>query len=162
MPLHPLEFLFVNTISHPTLSPYPRFPAQEPPAFVKLSSHTITIMAPPSATTDIADSGASVPSSKSEQTATASLEVGLSTEQAEASEFEAIPKLPTEFKDPYKEREYQKGRLALAFRIFAKYGFDEGVAGHITLRVCCFPYKHINGSEESPEFVLGRRMRECR
>jgi hypothetical protein len=37
--------------------------------------------------------------------------------------------------DPYKEREYQKGRLALAFRIFAKLGFDEGVAGHITYRV---------------------------
>lgn len=39
------------------------------------------------------------------------------------------------YDDPYKEREYQKGRLALAFRIFAKFGFDEGVAGHITLRV---------------------------
>lgn len=39
------------------------------------------------------------------------------------------------YQDPYKEREYQKGRLALAFRIFAKFGFDEGVAGHITLRV---------------------------
>jgi hypothetical protein len=37
--------------------------------------------------------------------------------------------------DLYKEREYQKGRLALAFRIFAKLGFDEGVAGHITYRV---------------------------
>jgi hypothetical protein len=37
--------------------------------------------------------------------------------------------------DPYKEREYQKGRLALAFRIFAKLGFDEGIAGHITYRV---------------------------
>lgn len=36
--------------------------------------------------------------------------------------------------DPYKEREYQKGRLSLAFRIFAKLGFDEGVAGHITHR----------------------------
>jgi ribulose-5-phosphate 4-epimerase/fuculose-1-phosphate aldolase len=39
------------------------------------------------------------------------------------------------FEDRYKEREYRKGRLALAFRIFAKMGFDEGVAGHITLRV---------------------------
>jgi len=43
-----------------------------------------------------------------------------------------IPKSQAE--DPYKEREYQKHRLALAFRIFAKLGFDEGVAGHITLR----------------------------
>ncbi|KAH7066411.1 class II aldolase/adducin N-terminal [Paraphoma chrysanthemicola] len=41
---------------------------------------------------------------------------------------------PPTFTDRYKEREYQKGRLALAFRLFAKYGFDEGVAGHITLR----------------------------
>ncbi|KAJ6259368.1 Alpha-adducin [Drechslerella dactyloides] len=41
---------------------------------------------------------------------------------------------PPKFDDPYKAREYFKGRLALAFRIFAKYGFDEGVAGHITLR----------------------------
>jgi hypothetical protein len=40
------------------------------------------------------------------------------------------------FEDPLQMREYQKGRLALAFRIFAKLGFDEGVAGHITLRVC--------------------------
>jgi ribulose-5-phosphate 4-epimerase/fuculose-1-phosphate aldolase len=33
------------------------------------------------------------------------------------------------------ERAYLKGRLAAAFRIFGKFGFDEGVAGHITLRV---------------------------
>jgi hypothetical protein len=42
---------------------------------------------------------------------------------------------PPKFDDPYKERTYLKGRLAAAFRIFGKYGFDEGVAGHITLRV---------------------------
>lgn len=36
---------------------------------------------------------------------------------------------PPKFDDPYKERTYWKGRLAAAFRIFAKYGFDEGVAG---------------------------------
>jgi hypothetical protein len=41
---------------------------------------------------------------------------------------------PPIFEDKYKEREYLKGRLAAAFRIFGKYGFDEGVAGHITLR----------------------------
>jgi hypothetical protein len=39
------------------------------------------------------------------------------------------------FEDPYKARAYLKGRQALAFRIFAKFGFDDGVAGHITLRV---------------------------
>ena len=41
---------------------------------------------------------------------------------------------PPTFPDKYKEHEYPKGRLALAFRLFAKYNFDEGVAGHITLR----------------------------
>lgn len=43
--------------------------------------------------------------------------------------------LPT-FESPYQEREYKKKRLALAFRIFAKYGFEDGVSGHVTLRVC--------------------------
>jgi hypothetical protein len=42
------------------------------------------------------------------------------------------------FATPYEEREYQKVRLALAFRIFAKLGFDEGVAGHITLRASLY------------------------
>jgi hypothetical protein len=39
------------------------------------------------------------------------------------------------FDDPYEKREYLKRRQVLAFRIFAKYGFDDGVAGHITVRV---------------------------
>ncbi|KAJ5649526.1 class II aldolase/adducin domain protein [Penicillium longicatenatum] len=38
------------------------------------------------------------------------------------------------FADKVEEREYLKGRLAAAFRIFGKFGYDEGVAGHITLR----------------------------
>jgi len=42
---------------------------------------------------------------------------------------------PKTFEDPLEEREYLKKKLAIAFRIFAKFGFDEGVAGHITLRV---------------------------
>ncbi|KAH0831513.1 hypothetical protein AYO21_06357 [Fonsecaea monophora] len=41
---------------------------------------------------------------------------------------------PPKFTDKLQEREYLKGRLALAFRIFGKNGFEEGVAGHITLR----------------------------
>jgi ribulose-5-phosphate 4-epimerase/fuculose-1-phosphate aldolase len=32
------------------------------------------------------------------------------------------------------ERRHRKERLAAAFRLFAKFGFDEGVAGHITAR----------------------------
>jgi len=47
---------------------------------------------------------------------------------------EPLPAPPT-FEDKYKEREYLKSRLTLAFRIFAKLGFDNGIAGHITLRV---------------------------
>jgi hypothetical protein len=48
---------------------------------------------------------------------------------------------PPSFKDPYEAREFLKGRLALAFRIFAKFEYDEGVAGHITLRVRNFAPK---------------------
>ena len=43
---------------------------------------------------------------------------------------------PVKFEDKLEEREYLKGRLAAAFRIFGQRGFDEGVAGHITVRVC--------------------------
>jgi ribulose-5-phosphate 4-epimerase/fuculose-1-phosphate aldolase len=32
------------------------------------------------------------------------------------------------------ERRHRKQRLAAAFRVFARFGFDEGVAGHITVR----------------------------
>ncbi|MGI5132874.1 class II aldolase/adducin family protein [Pseudonocardia sp. CA-107938] len=37
------------------------------------------------------------------------------------------------------EREHRKGQLAIAFRLFARYGFDEGIAGHITARDPEFP-----------------------
>lgn len=39
------------------------------------------------------------------------------------------------FRDAYEAQAYWKHRLVLAFRIFAKFGFEDGVAGHITLRV---------------------------
>ncbi|KAK3058795.1 hypothetical protein LTR09_000360 [Extremus antarcticus] len=39
-----------------------------------------------------------------------------------------------EFNNKYEEREYIKGRLAGAYRIFGHYGLNEGVAGHITVR----------------------------
>ncbi|KAI1430645.1 class II aldolase and Adducin domain-containing protein [Xylaria sp. CBS 124048] len=51
----------------------------------------------------------------------------------ESAAMGRLPKPPT-FKDPLDERKYLKERLALAFRIFAKHGFEEGVAGHITVR----------------------------
>jgi ribulose-5-phosphate 4-epimerase/fuculose-1-phosphate aldolase len=44
-----------------------------------------------------------------------------------------IPKLPV-FATPAEERRHRKQRLAAAYRLFARYGFDEGVAGHITAR----------------------------
>ncbi|KAH9903917.1 class 2 aldolase adducin domain-containing protein [Xylariomycetidae sp. FL2044] len=41
---------------------------------------------------------------------------------------------PPKFDDKYAERAYLKHRLATAFRVFAHFGFAEGVSGHITLR----------------------------
>lgn len=41
---------------------------------------------------------------------------------------------PPKFDNVEDERLYKKQRLAASFRIFAKYGFDEGVAGHLTVR----------------------------
>jgi ribulose-5-phosphate 4-epimerase/fuculose-1-phosphate aldolase len=38
------------------------------------------------------------------------------------------------FDSPEVERLYRKQRLAASFRLFSKFGFDEGVAGHITAR----------------------------
>src|SRR3984885_1819102 len=43
------------------------------------------------------------------------------------------PPIPT-FKTVGEERLHRKQRLASAFRLFAKFGFVEGVAGHITVR----------------------------
>src|SRR3954447_17007961 len=39
-----------------------------------------------------------------------------------------------EFSSPDEERRHRKQRLAAAFRLFGQFGFDEGVAGHITAR----------------------------
>jgi ribulose-5-phosphate 4-epimerase/fuculose-1-phosphate aldolase len=41
---------------------------------------------------------------------------------------------PPRFSSVEEERLYRKQRLAAAFRMFSKCGFDEGVAGHITAR----------------------------
>ncbi|KAL4924853.1 class II aldolase/adducin N-terminal [Aspergillus undulatus] len=65
---------------------------------------------------------ASAPAANSQETSAANAKVKM-----------PIPKPPV-FEDKYAEREYLKGRLAAAFRIFGKNGYDEGVAGHITLR----------------------------
>ena len=47
--------------------------------------------------------------------------------------LDRVPRPPV-FTSPAEERRHRKERLAAAFRLFAEYGFDEGVAGHITAR----------------------------
>ncbi|MEU5704174.1 class II aldolase/adducin family protein [Streptomyces aurantiacus] len=54
-------------------------------------------------------------------------------------EEKLIFRLPTEFSDPAVERRHRKERLAGALRIFGRFGFEEGVAGHITARDPEFP-----------------------
>ncbi|KAK5725785.1 hypothetical protein LTR15_003975 [Elasticomyces elasticus] len=86
----------------------------------------------------------------------APLEPGVKKSVAQGKMIE-FPR-PPKFDDKYKERDYLKGRLAAAFRIFGKYGFDEGVAGHITMRDPVEPtsfwvnpfgvaFSHINKSD---------------
>ena len=43
------------------------------------------------------------------------------------------PRFPT-FDNVEGERRHRKQRLAAAFRLFGQFGFDEGIAGHITAR----------------------------
>jgi len=45
----------------------------------------------------------------------------------------SVPMPPT-FTDPVEEQRHVKQRLAAAYRIFALKGFDEGLAGHISVR----------------------------
>ena len=63
-----------------------------------------------------------------------------------------IVKLPsnTVFDSPEQERLHRKQRLAAAFRLFSKFGFDEGVAGHITAR-----------DPETPRPLLGQSVRHA-
>lgn len=48
-------------------------------------------------------------------------------------------RMPPTFETVADERLHRKQRLAAAFRLFSKAGFDEGVAGHITARDPEFP-----------------------
>ncbi|MHB8680990.1 MAG: class II aldolase/adducin family protein [Acidimicrobiales bacterium] len=47
--------------------------------------------------------------------------------------------MPPTFESVEEERLHRKQRLAAAFRLFSKFGFEEGVAGHITARDPEFP-----------------------
>lgn len=49
------------------------------------------------------------------------------------SQGRALPAPPT-FDSVPEERQYRKEQLAAGFRLFGKFGFSEGVAGHITVR----------------------------
>ncbi|KAI9022173.1 class II aldolase/adducin N-terminal [Phycomyces nitens] len=44
-----------------------------------------------------------------------------------------LPRMPV-FKDVHTQRVHMKQKLAAGFRLLAKYGWDEGVAGHMTFR----------------------------
>src|SRR5260370_32246754 len=60
-----------------------------------------------------------------------------STETADAAAarkmYTGLPKPPV-FSSLAEERLHRKQRLAASFRLFSKFGFDEGVVGHITAR----------------------------
>ncbi|HEX4249452.1 MAG TPA: class II aldolase/adducin family protein, partial [Pseudonocardia sp.] len=49
------------------------------------------------------------------------------------SQGRALPTPPT-FDSIPEERQYRKEQLAAGFRLFGRFGFSEGVAGHITVR----------------------------
>jgi ribulose-5-phosphate 4-epimerase/fuculose-1-phosphate aldolase len=44
------------------------------------------------------------------------------------------PALTTPVRTPEEERRHRKQRLAAGFRLFSRFGYDEGTAGHITAR----------------------------
>src|SRR5260370_30829352 len=52
---------------------------------------------------------------------------------AHSTFMDRVPRPPV-FATPAEERRHRKARLAAAFRLFSRFGFDEGVAGHITAR----------------------------
>lgn len=89
-------------------------------------------MAPPTATATETTPSQGFDKADAQPAGTATHEPGLTQRGAKAT-MQKFPG-PPKFTDKHEEREYLKGRLALAFRIFGKLGFDEGVAGHITLR----------------------------
>ena len=65
-----------------------------------------------------------------------------------ARELETPPKWPYSGCESVEdERRHRKEHLAAAFRLFARYGLDEGVAGHITVHVR--PNPIISGSTPS-------------
>ncbi|MBM4790636.1 class II aldolase/adducin family protein [Streptomyces sioyaensis] len=58
---------------------------------------------------------------------------------ADEPEMLDLPDLPASRESVEAERAHRKRQLAIAFRIFARYRFDEGIAGHLTARDPEFP-----------------------
>src|SRR5271165_1669388 len=56
------------------------------------------------------------------------------TDQGTIAAMTAKLPMPPKFATAAEERLHRKQRLAASFRLFSKFGFDEGVAGHITAR----------------------------
>jgi hypothetical protein len=52
---------------------------------------------------------------------------------AEVGRGDNIP-TPEVFDDPAAERAHRKQRVAAGYRMLARFGLDEGIAGHITCR----------------------------
>jgi ribulose-5-phosphate 4-epimerase/fuculose-1-phosphate aldolase len=61
-------------------------------------------------------------------------ESGATENAAQDAALEAMHNYLPQFENVEDERRHRKERLAAAFRLFGKFGFDEGVAGHITAR----------------------------
>ncbi len=85
-------------------------------------TETSTITAP-SRTTPAA--GLNTPAAQPASTAPLEPKINSQTASAQMMKFPS----PLTFTDKHAERTYLKARLALAFRIFGKLGYDEGVAG---------------------------------
>ena len=79
------------------------------------------------------------------------------TKDAVIDMLSSFPKPPS-FEDKYEEREYLKGRLAAALRIFGKLGFEEGVAGHITLRDPVDPQTFVSNLFMIPFAIRGANL----
>ncbi|SPA24529.1 putative L-fuculose-phosphate aldolase [Cupriavidus taiwanensis] len=65
-------------------------------------------------------------------------EIGAGLPEEVKARYRNLPR-PPQFATVGEERLHRKQRLAAAFRLFSKFGFDEGVAGHITARDPEFP-----------------------
>src|SRR5580704_11478806 len=59
---------------------------------------------------------------------------GATAPQSEEDPMAQMRPSPVEADNPAEERLHRKRQLIAAFHLFSKFGFEEGVAGHITAR----------------------------